>query len=336
MSIYNNIKYDPDRGVAKFSMKVATGYQVQSRIFFSCYEQDEVIIVINGSNKKLKNKKERVCRFCGKSNSEVSFKKRAHFIPELLGNKELFSDFECDDCNYEFGLLENELANFLGPLRTLSMRSGKKGIPTFKSPKNKLIIREEEKGILKFSGDSTGNSISQNDEGQIVALRYEKHPYCGLMVYKCFVKIALSLIKENEITDYNESIKFIKSKDLKAYQNSLFAIHQYFIPGPHINFPILFSYKKKPECANNLVPFRTFVIYFSSQMIQFFVPFDPKDDVLNKPNSSPQVPVAPPLVDQEWINKYGSPISSTINLDSIERKNNGEEHIRIKTFNKKN
>ena len=44
----------------------------------------------------LGDKANRQCRFCEKRSPEVTFRKKAHAIPELLGNKSLITYYECD------------------------------------------------------------------------------------------------------------------------------------------------------------------------------------------------------------------------------------------------
>ena len=57
----------------------------------------------------LGNKDYKVCRFCGKKESEVTFNKIAHATPECTGNRYLASYYECDECNKKFGRqLESE------------------------------------------------------------------------------------------------------------------------------------------------------------------------------------------------------------------------------------
>ena len=75
----------------------------------------------------------RTCRFCGKSEPEVTFKLEAHAIPEGLGNKSIFSNYECDPCNQAFGRgIENDLGNWSKPMRTFSRIRGKNSVPTLK------------------------------------------------------------------------------------------------------------------------------------------------------------------------------------------------------------
>jgi hypothetical protein len=47
----------------------------------------------------LGDKNSRICRFCGQAKPEVSFRKEAHALPESIGNKSLFTYYECDACN---------------------------------------------------------------------------------------------------------------------------------------------------------------------------------------------------------------------------------------------
>lgn len=50
----------------------------------------------------------RICRFCGKSVPRVSFKKIAHAIQDALGNKLLFCYEECDTCNHDLAMVEDQ------------------------------------------------------------------------------------------------------------------------------------------------------------------------------------------------------------------------------------
>lgn len=81
-----------------------------------------------------KNKK---CRFCGRGENEVIFKKIAHVFPESIGNNTLASNYECDICNQYFGnTIENEYANFFSLYHSIIQIVGKSGIPkcSFKVP----------------------------------------------------------------------------------------------------------------------------------------------------------------------------------------------------------
>ena len=90
--------------------------------------------------------REQICRFCGKTKPYVSFRKNAHAISELLGNKNIILRDECDKCNQFFGdKYELDLSNFLDPMRTFIGLKGKDGIPKFK------------KGNFKITGKDSGS-----------------------------------------------------------------------------------------------------------------------------------------------------------------------------------
>lgn len=93
--------------------------------FFKFYELQNRIVhpdpdVPGGGEQYIIDKNLWECRFCGRSKADgASYKKRAHILPEQLGNKLIISHSECDDCNMFFANHESHLGNFLGPLKTL-------------------------------------------------------------------------------------------------------------------------------------------------------------------------------------------------------------------------
>src|SRR5262245_57683214 len=104
-------------------------------LFWKLYEMEQKFHAHENGGKHViwgkTEKRNRVCRFCKKDSTQTTFKKKAHAIPALIGNKTLFTDYECDGCNEIFGQYENELGNFAGIWHTLSQVSGRRGVPTF-------------------------------------------------------------------------------------------------------------------------------------------------------------------------------------------------------------
>ena len=77
-------------------------------------------IIEPGKKIMLGDRVNRTCRFCGKRSPEVTFEKQAHAIPECLGNKSLFTAYECDACNGFFGTgIENDFGNWSKPQHIL-------------------------------------------------------------------------------------------------------------------------------------------------------------------------------------------------------------------------
>ena len=65
--------------------------------------------------------------------SSTTFKHDALAIPEFLGNKRIFANYECDSCNQFFGSgIETDLGNWTKPSRTFARIRGKRGVPSIK------------------------------------------------------------------------------------------------------------------------------------------------------------------------------------------------------------
>ena len=220
------------------------------RVIHELYGEN-YFIWLNDNRKKLKPKNERTCRFCGKSYPEIKFSKKAHLFPESLGNKVHFSDFECDDCNYKFGLHENDFSNFLGPYRTISEIPGKGGFPKFKSRKQEMKIEQVQKNIIdiNISKPNNNNNISYSREGDILRIQAEGNPYKPINVFKCLLKTAISMVDHNDLVDLSETIKFLIDDTYvrNPSYDFILSMHQYFIPGNFDVPPFLITYKKSAK-----------------------------------------------------------------------------------------
>ncbi|UWX61151.1 hypothetical protein N0B40_02495 [Chryseobacterium oranimense] len=195
-------------------MKIKSNYPINEEAFSNLQKLSEEYEIIdsieiqeNDSNNKrvLKGTKEKECRFCKKQFPEVKFKNVSHTIPEFLGNKNLTSDFECDNCNKYFSAFENELANLLLPLNTLSSTKNKKNkTPKFK---NKLEIHQDDKNVFHITNFPDDLINSKKEINFII----ETASYIPEYVYRSLIKIGLSIINEEIIKNYNETIEWLMS-----------------------------------------------------------------------------------------------------------------------------
>lgn len=81
--------------------------------------------------------KPRKCAFCGRTDSEATFKTDAHVLPAFLANRHILSLEECDDCNRHYGLAhETNLSAMLRPLTVFGgiRRRAGDGLPRLKRP----------------------------------------------------------------------------------------------------------------------------------------------------------------------------------------------------------
>lgn len=165
--------------------------------FFEAYELIDVVFQGDKrfSKKSFQPINERVCLFCNKRFGETTFKSEAHIFPQLMGNKNLISDIECDACNQKFSRLENDLSNYLGVSRTFSGINGDRKPPGFFA-----------EGLNAKSRMFLGNhfiitSISELKEidNGTFSLSYSKNLYSPSSVYRALIKAAIIIIGKPEI-----------------------------------------------------------------------------------------------------------------------------------------
>ncbi|WP_374451860.1 HNH endonuclease [Phenylobacterium sp.] len=220
----------------------------------------------------------RTCRFCGKSEPEVTFKLEAHAIPEGLGNKSIFSNYECDPCNQAFGRgIENDLGNWSKPMRTFSRIRGKNSVPTLK--------KGGEAPGWRIEHDDKGFSIKQYEDEKVCAvdagnksIRFDlkRDSYTPVAVLKAFVKIGLTLMPEAEIQNFEHAIAWVSDPDHSKVLAEQCPVIYTFIPGPMPNDVIAaFILRRKPGVSG--VPYAWVVIGYGNEVFQFIIPSKPQD-----------------------------------------------------------
>jgi len=271
-------------------------YIENAKVFFKAYDFIELIDPCESNYNKLVPKPQRVCRFCNQSSPSTTFRKDAHLIPELLGNKTFFSDFECDSCNQFFDKsYENDLANFLGIGRTLAGVKGKNGIPGFTSP-NKSIKAKSGKSmgnetLIVSREDITNGAIEIDKTTGKLTLRSKRNPFVPINVYKILLKITLSVLDSKIVKeDYEIAIDFVM-KRLKSDKFSGCLISGYSLP-LSCNFPLhVFIFKKKN--IQDKIHTHVIALYFQNWILSIPVPLNKND--LFFYNQSIELPLYPPM-----------------------------------------
>ncbi len=226
---------------------------------FSFYEQRYDVLRFELLNHKnfvyLGDGKHKVCRFCGKSESEVTFNKIAHVIPESTGNQYLASYYECDRCNEKFGRqLESEYANFFNFYHNAMNVYGKNGTPNFqsKNEKSKSVWKKVDGTKKMFIMiDTTDNITTTIDLETKKIIRTGTVPsYAPIAVFKCFIKMAITLMPEEEVENFRETINWILNKKHSNYYstNKKLLVRYKMIPGFNVTkYPACILYRRKPH-----------------------------------------------------------------------------------------
>ncbi len=240
-------------------------------------------------NKKINLGEKGKCRYCGKSRPAVKFSKIAHAIPELLGNKFLFSNDECDECNSFFDKnFENNLANFMGIARTTSQIVGKKGVPKTKSSSGDRA--ESINGDIVVIQGEDSDMLESLDEN---TLKIQSSPtqYVPINVYKCFVKMAISALPEYALKGFSEGIRWVRYNHKPAsFDAKTLKMDLTMVPGKN-PFPLMWLTIFKRTGDKKKYPYMTCMLAFSNYMFHFVIPFSKKDKHLDLARF--QLPIIP-------------------------------------------
>jgi hypothetical protein len=242
------------------------------------YAGIEPLFLRPGAKIVLGDKQNRLCRFCGRGEPDASFKLEAHAIPEALGNKCVFTNYECDDCNQAFGRgIENDLGNWSKPVRTFARIRGKSGVPTLKKG-------GQEPG-WRIEYGPTGFEIKHYEHDPIFVVDEEKKEirfelkrdaYTPVAVLKAFVKIGLTLLPADELPNFTEALAWIREPDHTKGLVKEFPVFRTFQPGPMPNDLIVAMLMRRRASVTG-VPYAFLVLAYGNEVFQVFLP-SPKQD----------------------------------------------------------
>lgn len=248
---------------------------------------------INNKNLKKKPISDRICRFCNKNSTETSFKTRTHIISELFGRNLGISDHECDTCNNFFSTFESDMANFLGLNRSINAL-GLQTPPTFLSGDGSIKAKRNTfKGFngIEIKAIKDG-AIKKKEKGNI-EFTVINNPYTPINIFKCLLKIALTVIPDKEVSKYSPCLKFIMQDEYA----SNFAQHAKQIHigvlGFTVSIPKVFIFKKR-DCESKL-PTHWIKLYFQNSYIQYYLPYY-EDDKTLLVGEELYTPLCPPLI----------------------------------------
>lgn len=232
----------------------------------------------------IKDKKRRICKFCGKDDLETEFKDDCHAISALIGNKSLFLDNECADCNKSFGKLEDEFAKYLGATRTISQIIGKKGVPSYKKKDGTFRMDATNKRIVAQETKDSGNiEIFENCMGvPLVKGTFVKEAYVPIAAFKALVFMALSVMPENEFKVFETTIDWLREESHtdSKYNMDYYAsrVIERFVSGLK-PLPIqVWVVRRKQNIYD--VPYCQFILEFDNYSFQIMIPCPEKDAVL--------------------------------------------------------
>lgn len=229
--------------------------------------------------------KNKICRFCHKNESEVSFKKIAHVFPESIGNNVLSSNYECDICNQYFGnTIENEYGNFFSLYHSIMQIKGKQGIPRCRY-KILCVLRTDRCSEycvdIDFKNDvpfirqckEVGERYVSFGNNEItISKPVGKH--CPIAIFKAIVKMAISVMPEKELPCFSNAIKWIlEPEHSNIYGNKKLVVRYKMIPGFYVTkHPHYVLYRRKRTIWNK--PYMLFNLTYGCFSLFVEIPRD--------------------------------------------------------------
>ena len=289
---------------------------------------DEVYTLI-GSSETLPNNvpDTRICRFCGKNEDDVAFKKVAHACPELLGQNNLVIYDECDSCNEKFSKYESHLSKFLLPYLSVVGVKGKKKIPNFQSRKDnddentRTSLRYIDEGKINLFLNSL-DDYNVDIENKTMSIRFRNPAIKPIYVYKSLLKVALSFLPENKIQIYKLLFDWLQNENTEiVFFSSLFITK---LTHKKFGKPFVQLYE-----ANNIFtdkgfhPELTLVINFANIIAQIYLPLSESFDYPKSDGKSPTLELYPAFIYNIDSEKYkdldpNTPITVNYKFESID------------------
>lgn len=287
-------------GLEKITAPAMTNLERSFYFYQNHYDWLVDYILVPGEEITLGDVNNRVCRFCDKSNPEVTFEKIAHAVPDSLGNKSLFSAYECDVCNAKFGQgIENDLGNWSKPMRTLARIKGKRGVPALQKGGGKgwsVRYAEDEGYQIKSYEDDPVFSLDEPSERLTLYLKRDKH--VPLAVLKAFWKIAYTIMPEKELPNFKHLLEWIRETPHVRIFDELKVAYA-FQPGPVPSRKIFLTLLRRKSHVSDY-PYAFLVMRYGNETFQ--IPL-PTANELGKPLKEFVRWQYPPLVDETKFGK---------------------------------
>lgn len=273
----------------------------------------EVYELYNSNLKYIQPENEKfICRYCGETEKK-NFKSKAHLIPEFTGSKDLFSFNECKNCNHKFGVnYENSLRNFAVKNLYVPIK-GKGGFKKHIDFENDSVTQfEDEKTLV-----TTLNSKEFKNEIVNGKMKFEttSYPFVPLYVYKSLMKIALSLLKTEDLKFLKHGFDWINNVEMQTKTKIPLTLIVNDEAKPALLKPIALLLRKKIEYNS---PEFTFIFSWGFYNLQIFLPFNSND--LNLDYSIFNLPIRPDFIRQSKDGKIRFQHFNMVSIDKFKVK----------------
>jgi HNH endonuclease len=221
-----------------------------------------------GSEIRLGSLVPRSCRYCG-ATEKSQFKKVAHAVPEAVGNRTLISLDECDRCNEYFGReLDQHFANYLGLTRTLWQIKGKRGVPKYGVPGRSPRLWRAGENSFAATALVADDFVQLDADAKSGKINAYKQPYRPISVFKSMVKSALAVMPCDELVNFEETLRWVRSGDSTKTAARCFC----FASTAQVTRAGLDVILLRRKSASDRLPYMSLYMSFANVDFQIFLP----------------------------------------------------------------
>lgn len=277
------------------------------------------------------------CRYCGSTRAGGTKFKKAHVIPEQMGNKLIVSDAECTPCNETFSTYETDLGELLGPLKAILGVEGKskrgRRVPKFNDPKVGTAITRSDSGVM-WQMDPSRTTV-RLDSPRDISIETRHLPYVPLLAWKGLARSAVHMLDLDELDRFEwfrEAVHTEAHDKALSRSAGITCVISTFLPSMHNLFPRpeLRLFKRRADALyaveGSIQPEKMYVVKAASHVCQ--VPVFSDDDIQAMYQSTASgdalavrrgIPIYPVLVPEDFVSRFDFPKRSMLNLNSTEK-----------------
>jgi hypothetical protein len=260
------------------SLKDGVNFDKEKKMYDSLFKdllQVYSLYAFDGTKRRKigeKDKTKRICRFCKGKEPNVTFKQIAHAISEALGNKNIISLEECDDCNGKFGRgIEHDLILYLQIYRSFFSVNGKNSNNIHLKGAN-YEIKRDSSGVYHI--DYKLETDSPSEEELNAPLLLKSTEMISLQnIYRSLAKYALSVIDRTQLCFFENTISWINGETSITVLPKIAVLVEYALFSEH---PKIVLYQRRAN--NNKLPYCVCEFHFTCLTFVAIIPLSNQDN----------------------------------------------------------
>lgn len=217
------------------------------------------------------------------------------------------------------------MGDYMNVYHTISQVRGKKGVPSYRKGGEKSAITLTTNGIRIDHHEGERENFILDEANKTITIKAIRATYIPIAIYKCLTKMALTIMEEDELVHFENTLEWINED---AHNNSKFKLSGLkcifsFTPGPlpH-DFTSCLLIKRKENHIDE-VPYMQFLLAYGNYTFQIILPISNMDSG----NDTFNITAIPTPFDLKF--EYGKPRYSVLDFTSIDKVKNEEVSLNM-------